>query len=393
MPFEDELGKVLQNTGGTFTADHRALVAGGLTRGRRRVARRRAGIVVGSTLAVALIATGGVYLSGGERADESAATPGPPRDYGHFAITAEEIGDILENAMNRSGIAVMKPDVESSGSTEAARPATASIVFDTSFGEEKVTLSVRRADPADAGVKKLLVCPDVKGSPYEECTNQPGDRAVKGYTEAGKAGGVKKWAVTTVSPNGYVIETSTQNVQVAGSVPPQGHNPRMNPGKLRHLAMFVDGSLTSAGEANAFGTVAPGSEAEPGDILPILKYLLPPRLKVGSEGASSSAEGHVVVSDGSGGETYIDATRWAAATMVDANVLPDGTKISTRSRPGSQPGVIELQVGVNRVNGLSMIFTAYNAPTPKSAKRGAAPLITLDELKTIALSRTWLTAR
>ncbi|MFD5425827.1 hypothetical protein [Streptomyces sp. NPDC127084] len=392
MPFEDELGKVLQNTGGTFAADHRALVAGGLTRGRRRVARRRAGIVVGSTLAVALIATGGAYLSGGERADESAATPGPAQDYGHFAITAEEIGGILENAMNRSGIAVMKPDVDSLGSTDAARPATASIVFDTSFGEEKVTLSVRRADPSDAGVKKLLVCPDKKGSPYEECTNQPGDRAVKGYTEAGKAAGIKKWAVTTVSPNGYVIETSTQNVQVAGSVPPQGHNPRMNPGKLRHLAMFVDGSLTPGGEPNAFGTVVPGSEAEPGDMLPILKYLLPQRLKVSSEGASG-AEGHVVVSDGSGAETYVDATRWAAVTMVDAKVLPDGTKISARSRPGSQPGVIELQVGVNRVNGLSMIFRAYNAPTPKSAKRGAAPLITLEELKAIALSRTWLTAR
>ncbi|MFD7613665.1 hypothetical protein [Streptomyces sp. NPDC059828] len=393
MPFEDELGKVLQDAGGTFTGDHRVLVTGGLARGRRRVARRRAGIAAGSALAVALVATGGAYLTDGGRTDESAAKFRPSGDYGHFAITAEEIGDILENAMGRTGIGVVKPHVESSGSTDAAEAATASIVFDTGFGEEKVTLSVRRVDPADAAVKALLVCPDAKSSPYEECTNQPGDRAVKGYTEAGKAGGVKKWEVTTLSPNGYLIEAATQNVQVSGSVPPQGSNPRMNPGKLRHLAMFVDGSLTRDGEPNAFGTVVPGSRAEPGDVLPILKYLLPRRLTVYSEGATFGGEGHVVVADGDGNQTYIEATRMAVITMKRAEVLPDGTKVATGSLPGSQPGVVGLQVGVSRVNGLDMIVTAYNAPTPKSRKQGDQPLITLDELKAIALSRTWLTAR
>lgn len=58
MPFEDELGKALQDTGGTFTADRRDLIEGGMTRGRRRLARRRAGAVTGSTLAVVLLATG-----------------------------------------------------------------------------------------------------------------------------------------------------------------------------------------------------------------------------------------------------------------------------------------------------------------------------------------------
>ncbi|MEU2154923.1 hypothetical protein ABZ532_07860 [Streptomyces sp. NPDC019396] len=74
-------------------------------------------------------------------------------------------------------------------------------------------------------------------------------------------------------------------------------------------------------------------------------------------------------------------------------MLPDGTKVAAGSLPGSQPGVVGVQVGTSRVNGVEMVITAYNAPTPKSRKQGDKPLITLDELKAVALSRTWLTAR
>lgn len=316
----------------------------------------------------------------------------PSGAYGHFEITADEIGNILHNGMNQAGIGVDNPQLESRGSTEPAGPATASIVFGDGWGEAKVTVSVRRVDPSDTEVKKLLVCPDKKGSPYEECTNQPGDRAVKGYTEAGKAGGVKKWEVTTLSQNGYLIEVGTQNVQVSGAESPQGRNPRMNPGKLRHLPMFVDGSLTRDGEPNAFGTAEPGSRAEPGDTLPILKSLLPERLSVYSEGASA-AEGHVVVSDGKGNLTYIEVVRGLSSDFKGGTVLPDGTKLVTRQLRGREPGVVELRVGMLRVNGLELSIGAYNAPSPKSAKRGAQPLITMEELRTIALSRTWLVAR
>lgn len=89
-------------------------------------------------------------------------------------------------------------------------------------------------------------------------------------------------------------------------------NPRMNPGKLRTLAMFVDGSLTGDGEANPFGTVNPTASPEPGDILPVLKSLLPKRLRITSEGGSGG-EGYVLVTDRKTGQrTYIQATRTAA---------------------------------------------------------------------------------
>ncbi|MFI1469575.1 hypothetical protein [Streptomyces wuyuanensis] len=393
MPIEDELGKVLQDTGGMFTADRRALVEGGMARGRRRVARRRAGTVTGSALGVALLTTGAVFLTatGGSPADTASRTPVPSGAYGHFEITAEEIGNILENGMNQTGISVDRPQVESRGSTGPADAATASIVFGDGFGEAKVTLSVTRVDPSNTEVRRLLVCPDKKGSPYEECTNQPGDRAVKGYTEAGKAGGVHKWDVTTLSPNGYLIEVGTQNVQVSGAQSPVGRNPRMNPGKLRHLAMFVDGSLARDGEPNAFGAVEPGTDPEPSDMLPALKYLLPERLNVYSEGASV-AEGHVVLSDRTGDLTYVEAVRMSS-DFTGGEVLPDGTKVVMRQLPGREPGVVELRVDVLRVNGMEISVGAYNAPSPKSAKRGAKPMVTMEELRAIALSRTWLVAR
>ncbi|MFE7929248.1 hypothetical protein ACFU6S_10985 [Streptomyces sp. NPDC057456] len=400
MPFEDELGKVLRDTAGTFTADRHSLAEGSLLRGRRRLARRRrATAVAGSALAVVLVATAGVRLSGGHDGDGKvgglASTPPPGGVYGHFAVTAKDMENILQNGMDRSGIAVVHPKLQATGSSKASRSATASIDFEDGFGAARVTLSVRRVDPAEQDLRKLITCPPEDGSLYEECTTQPDNRAVKGYTEAGKAGGIKKWAVTMVSPSGYIIELATNNVPstINSDPEPVTRNPRMNPGKLRYLAMFVDGSFTADGEPNSLGTLEPGTRAEPGDILPVLKELLPERLHVYSEGGTGAA-GHVVVVDPeSGKRTYIEATRIAGDKESWTETLSDGTKVGTRQLPGRQPGVVQLRVDALRVNGLWMSLSAYNAPSPTSKKSGAAPLITSAELRTIAISRSWLLAR
>ncbi|MFD9395969.1 hypothetical protein ACFWBB_36100 [Streptomyces sp. NPDC060000] len=399
MPFEDELGRVLRDTAGTFTTDRRSLAEGSLVRGRRRLARRRVSAVAGSALAVVLVATAGVRLGGehdgGGKARGLATTPRPAGDYGHFTVTAKDMENILQNGMSVAGIAVVRPTVQGAGSSEASRPATASLEFGDGFGAAKVTLSVRRVDPAEQATKKLITCPPAQGSPYEECATQPDNRAVKGYTEAGKAGGVRKWAVTMLSSKGYLIEVATNNVSAAknAEAEPVTRNPRMNPGKLRYLAMFVDGSFADDGEPNAFGTVQPGSEAEPGDILPVLKDLLPERLHIYSEGGSG-ADAHVVVYDGkSGKRTYVEATRIAGDKESWNETLADGTKVGTRQLPGQQPGVVQLRVDALRVNGLWMSVSAYNATSPASKKSGTAPLVTAEELKAIATSRTWLLAR
>ncbi|TQJ46590.1 MULTISPECIES: hypothetical protein [Streptomyces] len=399
MPFEDELGKVLRDTAGTFTADRRSLAEGSLLRGRRRLARRRASVMAGSALAVVLVATAGVRLGGGQDDDGKvgglASTPPPGGGYGHFAVTAKNMENILQNAMDVSGIAVTHPKLQATGSSGASRPATASIDFGDGYGAARVTLSVRRVDPAEEDLKELITCPPDGDSPYEECTTQPDNRAVKGYTEAGKAGGIKKWAVTMLSPSGYLIEVATHNVASTtdADTEPVTRNPRMNPGKLRYLAMFVDGSFTPAGEPNSLGTLEPGTMAEPGDFLPLLKDLLPERLHIYSEGGTG-VEGHVVVSDSeSSNRTYIEVGRTAGDKEAWNETLADGTKVGTRQLPGRQPGVVQLRVDALRVNGLWISVSAYNAPSPTSKKSGAAPLITAEELKTIATSRSWLLAR
>ncbi|MGW2051504.1 hypothetical protein ACWCPF_41135 [Streptomyces sp. NPDC001858] len=404
MPFEDELGKALRDTVGAFTTDPRSLAEGSLARGRRRLARRRASAVAGSGLAVALLATAGVQL-GGERGGagtdrgEHASTSGPTADYRHFEVTAQAMKDILHNGMNNSSVAVIREELHAAGSSDPTTPATARIDFEDGFGAARVTLSVRRVDPTEQDVKKQITCPPAQDSPYEDCTTQPDNRAVRGYTDAGKAGGVKKWEVTMVSPNGYVIEVATYNVPMAkqagsNSEPePVSRNPRMNPGKLRNLAAFVDASFSRDGEANPLATVAPGSMAEPGDILPVLKDLLPERLVIVSEGGTG-ANGHVVVTDPkSGTRTYIEATRIAGDTEVWNETLADGTKVGTRQVPGKQPGVVQLRADALRVNGLWMSVSAYNAPSPTSGKSGTRHLITEQELKAIVTSRTWLLAR
>ncbi|MFI6038516.1 hypothetical protein ACIBBD_31155 [Streptomyces sp. NPDC051315] len=403
MRFEDELGRALRHTAGTFSADRYALAEGSLARGRRRLARRRASVVGASALAVVLVTAAGIGLGGQRGGDdttrgEHASTPRPAGDYRHFAVTADEMENILRNGMDRSQIPVQREQVQAAGSSDPDRPATATMDFDDSWSAARVTLSVRRVDPADKDLKKLITCPPTANSPYEECTTQPGNRAVKGYTEAGKAGGVKKWAVTMLSPSGYLIEVATHNMPGTEQAERDEEtavtrNPRMNPGKLRYLAMFVDGSFTPDGEANSLGTVKPGSQAEPGDILPVLKELLPERLHVSSEGGTG-AEGHVVVVDPKTGQhTYIHAVRTAGDKVTWSETLADGTKVSTQRLPGEQPGVERLRVDALRVNGLWMTLSAYNAPSPTSAKSGTKHLITLEELKEIATSRTWLLAR
>ncbi|CAM5296039.1 hypothetical protein [Streptomyces aurantiogriseus] len=398
MRFEDDLGRALRHTAGAFTTDRRSLAEGSLVRGRRRLARRRASVVAGSALTVALLATAGAQLGGQGGAGKGRDHASKPRlagDYRHFAVTAEEMENILHNGMNRAGIAVARPKVQGTGSSDQARPATATIDFEDGWGAARVTLSVRRVDPAEQDLKKLITCPPEKGSPYEECTTQPDNRAVKGYTEAGKAGGVKKWAVTMLSPNGYLIEVATHNVPMAKQAESAlvSRNPRMNPGKLRSLAMFVDGSFARDGEPNSFGTVVPGAEAESGDILPVLKALLPERLHIHSEGGSG-AEGHVVVIDRKTGKrTYVEAMRIAGDKEFWNETLADGTKVGTRRLTGKQPGVVQLRVDALRVNGLWISVSAYNAPSPTSRRSGAQHLITEEELKAVATSRTWLLAR
>ncbi|WP_051858914.1 hypothetical protein [Streptomyces xanthophaeus] len=78
MPFEDELGEALRRAGDGFTADRHALVDAGERRGRRLVARRRASVIGGSVLALAVIGTAGAWttgLLGGSGRAEVAARP------------------------------------------------------------------------------------------------------------------------------------------------------------------------------------------------------------------------------------------------------------------------------------------------------------------------------
>ncbi|MEU4876495.1 hypothetical protein [Streptomyces sp. NPDC021608] len=401
MPFEDELGKLLDDTAGSFTADRDALAEGSMVRGRRRLARRRASAVAASALAVVLATTAGVHLVGGQDRDGRSgnpASPSPPPPpspggaYGHFAVSAKDMRNILRNGLGTiSGVVVEHPQVKGTGSTGANRPATASIDFEDGFGAARVSLSVRRVDPAPADLKQFITCPPEEDSPFEECTTQPDNRAVKGYTEAGKAGGIRKWEVTMLSSDGYLIDVATHNVAGAGE--PVTRAPRMTPAKLRNLAAFIDGAFTRAGAPNPLGTVEPGSSSERGDILPLLKDLLPRRLHIRSEGGTGG-DGHVVVVDpGTGRQTYVEALRIAGDEEVWNETLPDGTKVGTRHLPGTRPGVVRLRADALRLNGLWISVSAYNAASPSSAKSGDAPLLTAAELKVIATSRTWLLAR
>ncbi|MEU0990315.1 hypothetical protein [Streptomyces sp. NPDC005953] len=388
MSFEDEMSDAFRRTGEEFRLrDAGILVEGGLTRGHRRVARRRVAVTAG-VLAVALTTGGGLYVGSKERTD-TAARP--------FEVSAPQIENILDNAIHQTGIAVDDRRFSSRGSSTALTPARASVNYNDGWGRASTVLTVRRVDVTDPSLTDLITCPPEGSSPYEECTTRPGDRVVKGYTDAGRAGGVKKWVVTMVSTKGYLIEIATSNVKASPGdrrgEAPQGRNPRLGTPKLRLMAAFVESSFTREGAPNKFGTTLYGSESDSGDFVAIIKYLLPKRFQVVSQG-EVGASGHVVVKEGSSPErTYIEVTRTASEPEGQVRNLPHGIKVGTQELPGREPGVVQFKAHAQWPNYMSISVSAYNATSPKSGKAAPKPMITMDELTNIAADGVWHVAR
>ncbi|MFE5852369.1 hypothetical protein ACFQ61_04000 [Streptomyces sp. NPDC056500] len=388
MSFEDEMSDAFRRTGEEFRLrDAGTLVEGGLTRGHRRVARRRVAVTAG-VLAVALATGGGLYVGSKERTD-TAAKP--------FKVSAPQIENILDNAIQQMGLAVEDRRLSGRGSSTALTPARASVNYDDGWGRASTVLTVRRVDATDPSLTDLITCPPEGSSPYEECTTRPGDRVVKGYTDAGRAGGVKKWVVTMVSTKGYLIEIATSNVKASPGdrkgEAPQSRNPRLGAPKLRLMAAFVESSFTREGAPNKFGTTLYGSESDSGDFVAMIKYLLPKRFQVVSQG-DGDVSGHVVVKEGNSPErTYIEVTRTAAVLEGQVRNLPHGIKVGTQELPGREPGVVQLRADALWPNYMSISVSAYNATSPKSGKSAAEPMITMDELTNIAADGVWHVAR
>ncbi|MGW7065088.1 hypothetical protein ACWGHM_42305 [Streptomyces sp. NPDC054904] len=214
MPFEDELGEALRRAGDGFTADRRALVDGGELRGRRLVARRRAAMIGGSTLALALVGTAGAWTMGLDGpaggAVHVAASPGlpigqpggpalndlPPARQESRPGTSKAGSEAkagLETLVRLHGV----PTADSGG-----EGSDAFVVLDDGRGASRIELRIQRYASNDPSA----------GADFQSGTTEPnGVRAKVTQGPADGRTGVVAWRVDTLRANGVRITVTGYN--------------------------------------------------------------------------------------------------------------------------------------------------------------------------------------
>ncbi|MFD8882305.1 hypothetical protein ACFV0H_07240 [Streptomyces erythrochromogenes] len=424
MPFEDDLGAALRQTGDGFTADRHALVDAGEERGRRLVARRRAAVVGGSVLVLALIATAGAYtgglLDGGGAADAvhvaSPPTPdggsggtggGPDADSGKGprtgsgAVGAERMMVNLEKAL--AGGNGKLTAMEARG-TESEGGAAVSGVYDDGKGKAAVSVGLSRVDPKGSRADQLTQCGDKNLQGYDDCRTErlpDGSKLLifKGYEYPDRRVDTKCWRAVLVTPAGFLVEASEWNAPAEKGAAVSRPNPPLDSAQLKTL-------VTSPVWHPALNDL-PAAEPEPvpqgsgsgtalkdrsaADALESL--LVPVGIPIASRGGEGSY-GYAVLDDGKGPSlVQLNVSRGESTsgfTGADVTTQPDGTKVRITQGPAEKgKGVVQWTVDTLRKNGLRVTVSGFNTANQSGAATRPTPAVTLEKLQAIALAPGW----
>ncbi|WP_320774107.1 hypothetical protein [Streptomyces sp. CRN 30] len=418
-PFEDRLGDALRQAGGTFEADRTALVAGGEVRGRRLLRRRRS-LVAGGVAGVALIGVGGtLLLPGGDRGQNSVAADPTPTPSVSPSTTAARPVSADEMLLALKG---MLPEGEVSGGdargTGSELNPYANLVYDDGDGKGAVSVSLGRVEPGGDTAREVTTCPDERLVPHDGCsTTRLPDGSVlmlfQGYEYPDRRVDTKRWLVDLVTPEGHHVTVTEWNAEAEKDAPITRPEPPLSPDELKRIATdaawrTVADAIPDPGKAAPSG---PGSEAPPAaddaGVRKTLTRLMPQDVEAVAGGGGGGGEyGYVVVDDGEG-ETFVQVNVQPGITEVvepntesiadqlfgsGAEVLPDGTKLTTRQGPGEDKpgtGLVMWTVDTMRTDGLRVVVSAFNSGSQETAPTREAPALTMTQLREIALSEEW----
>ncbi|MEV7276792.1 hypothetical protein [Streptomyces sp. NPDC093111] len=427
--FEEELGAVLRRTGDGFvTDDRRELASGGLTRGRRRMLRRRLAMT-GGGLALAGIALGGSYggsllggLGGGDVGAvgsvggvSAPAAPEPGAD-GTGGGQAEQgrgkPGD--EPRIPVADLAAVLKANTPAGTWEIQDPQgrgqSVAAVYDDGKGKAAVTVGLYRADGAWSADQ--MQCPDKAAVPYDRCVagkTADGSRLliVQGYEYPDKRVETKNWRALLQTKEGFIVDASEYNAAAEKDSPITRENPPFSGTQLKAL-------VTAAGWR------------------PLLKQLPPPATKPGGGSGTTEPAAHepsaaavqatlrsllpkdrglrVVGKGGEGSYAYLVVDDGKGRSLVQINVQPgmtgirgdvfgvpgvtteaDGTLVSLSERPGEKggEGVVWWSADTLALDDFRVVVSAFNSGTQHDAATRTEPALTTEQMKTIALSPKW----
>ncbi|MFD9008807.1 hypothetical protein [Streptomyces sp. NPDC059552] len=412
MPFEDELGAALRRTGEGFTTDRHALVDAGEQRGRRMVARRRAAVVGGSALALAVIATAGAYTGGlfdgtdtAHRADVAAPPTGPGRNgeqprTNTGAVTAEQLIANLKSLLPGGELT----GAEARGTSDELGP-WVSGVYDDGKGRSAVSVRLQRVDPNGNLARDQTECGDKSVQGYDDCRTEQladGSRLMlhKGYEYPDRRVDTKVWSATLVTPQGFMVGASEWNAAAEKDAPVSRTDPPLATEELKTLVI----STLWHPALNDLPTVEPEAPQEQSPTAlrdrnagAALEHLITglgvktPIVARGGQGGS----GYVVLDDGSGRSLVRITIQQggegdAGFTAADATVRPDGTKVKAMvGRATKGKDVMQWSVDTLREDGLRVLVSSFNGADPNGTPTRDSPALTLGQLHEIALAPGW----
>ncbi|WP_405921698.1 hypothetical protein [Streptomyces sp. NBC_00122] len=416
MPFEDELGQALRRAGDGFTTDGVALVDAGEQRGRRLVARRRAAVVGGSVLALAVIGAAGAYsgglLDGSGSGQVNVAAPPPlpsggsgtsggsdPRLHGTGtgAVTADQLLAVFKELLPGGKLT----DTQARGSDDSPM---VSGVYDDGGGKAAISVGLSRVDPNSSNARELTTCGDKNVQEYDDCTEErlaDGSKLLlyKGYEYPDRRVDTKVWRATLATPQGFMVDASEWNAPAEKGAPLSRPNPPLTTDGLKTL-------VTSALWHPALNDLraAAVERADPPESPVALPYMKPEAalerlvanhgIPVVSKGGQDFSYGYVVLDDGKGRSlVQLNVSRNVSTsgfTGADVTALPDGTKVKVTQRPAEKgKGVIEWTVDTLRGNGLRVVVSAYNTANQSGTATRETPALTLEQLKELVLAPGW----
>ncbi|MFB6614153.1 hypothetical protein ACFCV9_08035 [Streptomyces sp. NPDC056367] len=419
MPFEDDLGEALRRAGDGFTTDRHALVDAGERRGRRLVARRRAGVIGGSVLSLALIGTAGAYAggllgaggSGGADRVDVAAPPtraagqsgqGGAWDRkpvgGSGAVTAEQLVEVFRGLL---------PGGKLTGTTARGTEDAPYVqgVYDDGAGKAAVAVGLSRVDPHGSNARQLTDCGDKNLRSYDDCEAEQladGSRLLveQGYEYPDRRVDTKLWRAVLVTPQGFQVEASEWNAPAEKGAAVSRPKPPLDPDRLKALVTSDKwhpalNDLPAAEPERA--PQAPPATGRPDAGTVLLSLIRQYGISVVSKGGEGEYA-YAVLTDGKGNSlVQVNAQANMGGLLAghmsgaDVTTLPDGTKVKVEEKPGEKggAGVVWWSVDTLRPDGFRVVVSGFNTGNQDKPATRKTPLLTMDQLKELALSPMW----
>ncbi len=284
------------------------------------------------------------------------------------------------------------------GSEASGRP-SAGLTYDDGRGAVRISVTVGRVSlPVPPNTRDCL---DRARYPYDRCTRSELPHgatllANRGYVNAVDPKGARRWLAVLTTRDGGQIGVTESSAATGSPVRPNLALP------MSRLVSIVTSKLWSPvldavpippKSSPPVTAVLSGSE-----ILSAMQQLLPRGWQAADEYGAEKGYASMTVNDGQG-KCLLTVTvqRWSpgspeiAQLFAGAAVRPDGTRVLTRRLPvaGGAGGTFQWDADVLVTDGLRIVVSEVNAPAFGLPATRAVPLLSIPQLRAIALSSRW----